>query len=87
MLLETTSAKLGKVERMAVHSAKIISAERGVFFMPRVIDYLLTKQGIRRGKAMDTINSLTNKGIFRQLTVEQAAQVIKSAAEKADTQQ
>ncbi len=86
MLLETEGGRLGKEERAAVHSAKIISAERGVFFMPRVIDYLLTKQGIKRAKAMDVINSLTRKGIFRQLTMDQAAQVIKSWTEKAGTE-
>jgi hypothetical protein len=86
MLLEDESVRLGKEERLAVHSAKIISAERGVFFMPRVIDYLLTKQGVKRAKAMDVINSLTKKGIFRQLTVEQASQVVKSWTEKASAQ-
>ena len=69
-------------ERAAVHSARILSAERGVFFMPRVVDFLLTKQGLKRGKAMDIISSLTKKGVFRQLTIEQAAQVVKSATEK-----
>jgi hypothetical protein len=86
MLLETPSARLSKAERLAVHSAKILSAERGVFFMPRVIDYLLTKHGLKRAKAMDVINSLTNKQIFRQLTVEQAAEVVKSYLEHAGTQ-
>jgi hypothetical protein len=86
MLLEPEGIRLSKEERAAVHSAKIISAERGVFFMPRVIDYLLTKQGIKRAKAMDTIDSLTKKGIFRQLTMEQAAEVIKSCSEKKDTE-
>jgi hypothetical protein len=86
MLIEDESARLGKEERLAVHSAKIISAERGIFFMPRVIDYLLTKQGIKRAKAMDVIDSLQKKGIFRQLTMDQAAQVIKSFTEKAGTQ-
>jgi hypothetical protein len=87
MLIEEPSARLSKAERAAVHCAKIVSAERGgVFFMPRVIDYLLTKQGLRRGKVMDVINSLTNKKIFRQLTVEQAAQVMESCKQKTDTQ-
>jgi hypothetical protein len=87
MLVEDSSASLSKGERMAVQSAKMLSAERGVFFMPRVIDYLLTKQGLKRGKAMDVISSLTKKGIFRQLSMEQAAEVIKSCAEKISTGQ
>ncbi|WXG43643.1 MAG: hypothetical protein WED04_06325 [Promethearchaeati archaeon SRVP18_Atabeyarchaeia-1] len=86
MLLEAPSAKLNRVERAAVHTARMLSAERGVFFMPRVVDFLLTKQGLRRGKAMDVINSLTKKGVFRQLTVEQAAQVAKSWTDRTTNQ-
>jgi hypothetical protein len=86
MLLEVPISKLNKDERAAVHTARILSAERGVFFMPRVVDFLLTKQGLKRGKAMDVIDSLTKKGVFRQLTIEQAAQVVKSTTEKAGDQ-
>jgi hypothetical protein len=82
MLLEVPISQLNKEERAAVHSARILSGERGVFFMPRVVDFLLTKQGLKRGKAMDVINSLMKKGVFRQLTIEQAAQVVKSTTEK-----
>jgi hypothetical protein len=81
MLLDAPSVNLSKEERAAEHSARILSAERGVFFMPRVVDFLLTKQGLKRGKAMDVISSLTKKGVFRQLTIEQAAQVVKSKTE------
>jgi hypothetical protein len=86
MLLDTQIAKLSRDERAAVHSARILSGERGVFFMPRVVDFLLTKQGLKRGKAMDVINSLMKKGVFRQLTIEQAAQVVKSTTEQAGNQ-
>ena len=86
MLLEVPISKLSKDERAAVHSARILSGERGVFFMPRVVDFLLTKQGLKRGKAMDVIDSLTKKGVFRQLTIEQAAQVVKSTTEKSGYQ-
>jgi hypothetical protein len=86
MVLEVPSAKLSKNERAAMHFARILSAERGVFFMPRVVDYLLTKQGLKRGQAMDAINSLTKKGILRQLTLEQAAQVVQSTLEKSGSQ-
>jgi hypothetical protein len=86
MLLDTPIAKLSRDERAAVHSARILSGERGVFFMPRVVDFLLTKQNLKRGKAMDVINSLTKKGVFRQLTIEQAAQVVKSTTEQAGNQ-
>jgi hypothetical protein len=69
--------RLSGIEKKVVEEARRISADRGFFFMPRIIDFLLTKEGVKRSETIDVIRSLVDKGILKQLTVSQAAELNK----------
>jgi hypothetical protein len=68
--------KLSGIEKAVVDSARRLSATRGIFFMPRIIDFLLTSKKVKRSKIVDIIDSLVKKGVFKQLTIDEAAQII-----------
>ncbi|WXG46338.1 MAG: hypothetical protein WED05_06695 [Candidatus Atabeyarchaeum deiterrae] len=67
--------RLSGIEKKVVEEARRISSDRGFFFMPRIIDFLLTKEGVKRSETIDVIRSLVDKGILKQLTVSQAAEL------------
>lgn len=81
-LMEEVIAKerFNGIEKKVLDEARKISAERGIFFMPRIIDFLLTKQGVRRSTILDLINSLTRKGVIKQLNVKEAAELISNGS-------
>ena len=68
--------KLSGVEKMVVDYARRLSIVRGIFFMPRIIDFMLTNKKVKRSKIVDIIDSLVKKGVFKQLTVDEAAQIV-----------
>jgi hypothetical protein len=68
--------KLSGIERAVVDNARRLSAIRGVFFMPRIIDYLITMKQIKRSRIVDIIDSLIQKGVFKQLTLDEAALIV-----------
>nr|MDO8099596.1 hypothetical protein [Candidatus Njordarchaeota archaeon] len=75
-------AKLSGLESDACEEARRLSAGRGVFFITKVIEYLLTEKGVSRGKLMDTINSLVKRGIFKQLSMTEAEEIVKAGGLK-----
>jgi hypothetical protein len=76
VLDKLAKVKLSGVEKAVVDNARRLSATRGIFFMPRIIDFLLTSKRIKRSKTVDIIDSLVKKGVFKQLTMDEAAQII-----------
>jgi hypothetical protein len=44
--------------------------------MPRIIDFLLTSKKVKRSRIIDIIDSLVKQGLFKQLTVDEAAHII-----------
>jgi hypothetical protein len=70
-----THRRLSGDERKVIEEAQRLSAGRGFFFITLIIDFLLTKQGMKRGKTVEVIRSLTNRGIFKQVTVDEAAEL------------
>ncbi|WXG46340.1 MAG: hypothetical protein WED05_06705 [Candidatus Atabeyarchaeum deiterrae] len=70
-----THRRLSGDERKVIEEAQRLSAGRGFFFITLIIDFLLTKQGMKRSKTVEVIRSLTNRGIFRQVTVDEAAEL------------
>jgi hypothetical protein len=68
--------KLSGIERAVVDNARRLSAIRGVFFMPRIVDYLITTKKVKRSKIVDIIDSLVQKGVFKQLTLDEAALIV-----------
>jgi hypothetical protein len=68
--------KLSGIERAVVDNARQLSATRGVFFMPRIVDYLITMKQIKRSRIIDIIDSLVQKGVFKQLTLDEAALIV-----------
>jgi hypothetical protein len=68
--------KISRMERAVVDYARRLTATRGVFFMPRIIDFLITDKKIKRSKIIEVIDSLVEKGVFKQLTLDEAALII-----------
>jgi len=75
-------AKLNGLESDACEEARRLSAWRGVFFITKVIEYLLTEKGVSRGKLMDTINSLAKRGVFKQLSMIEAEEIVKAGGQE-----
>ncbi|WXG43644.1 MAG: hypothetical protein WED04_06330 [Promethearchaeati archaeon SRVP18_Atabeyarchaeia-1] len=71
-----TKVKLSWMEKAAVDEARRLSATRSVIFMPRIFDYLLTKRKLKRSKIVATVDSLVEEGVFKQLTVNEAALIM-----------
>jgi hypothetical protein len=80
-----SKAKLGGVETRVLREATKLSVDRGVFFMPRIIDFLLTKEKVKRSKAVDILDALGKKGVLKMLTVDEAAQIVREKERAADS--
>jgi hypothetical protein len=73
-------AKLSGLENDAFEKADRLSSGRGVFFITKVIEYLLTEKRVSRGKAMDAIDSLVKKGVFKQISMSEAEEAVRKAS-------
>jgi hypothetical protein len=80
-----SNAKLSGVETRVLREATKLSVDRGVFFMPRIIDFLLTKEKVKRSKAVDILDALGKKGVLKMLTVDEAAQIVREKERAADS--
>jgi len=76
VLERLAKVKLSGIEKSVVDNARRLSAIRGIFFMPRIIDFLLNSKKVKKSKIVDIIDSLVEKGVFKQLTVDEAAQIV-----------
>jgi hypothetical protein len=73
-------AKLSGLENDAFQKADRLSSGREVFFITKVIEYLLAEKRVARGKAMDTIDSLIKKGVFKQISMSEAEEAVRKAS-------
>jgi hypothetical protein len=92
--LSTTSAyaineeKLGKMKlsgtaKEVLDRARRLCANRGFFFMSKIIEFLATEKGKKRSAVVDILDELSRAGIFKQVTMEEAKEMARQRAKAA----